>query len=102
MFVDLYNPVSIAEGVLSVVEDNLLIATGQSHSVREFLEKAFEIVGLDYIKYLEIDEKVYRPAEVNVLLGDAGKAKAKLSWRPTTAFDELVKEMVTEDIKYYG
>ena len=82
--------------------DDYVIATGQSHSVREFLEKAFEIAGLDYTKYLEIDEKVYRPAEVNVLLGDAGKAKAKLGWRPTIAFAELVKEMVTEDIKYYS
>lgn len=90
---------------LMLQEDNpedYVIATGQNHSVRDFLKIAFEIIGLDYNKYIEVDETLYRPAEVNVLLGDASKAKAKLGWQPTVSFEDLVREMVEEDLEYYS
>jgi len=79
-----------------------VIATGQSHSVKDFIKAAFEEVGLDYSKYVEIDELLYRPAEVNMLLGDSSKAKEKLGWNPTISFNELVKEMVEEDLRSYS
>ncbi len=82
--------------------EDYVIATGQSHSVKEFLETAFEYVGLDYRDYLVIDEKLYRPSEVNVLQGDASKARAKLGWSPTISFQNLVAEMVDEDLKWYS
>ncbi|MFQ5963520.1 MAG: GDP-mannose 4,6-dehydratase [Candidatus Scalinduaceae bacterium] len=81
--------------------DDYVVATGKNHSVRDFLETAFKIAGLDYTKHYEIDERLYRPAEVNVLLGDATKAREKLGWKPTVSFESLVQEMVEEDIKYY-
>lgn len=81
--------------------EDYVIATGENHSVGEFLEIAFKIADLDYTKYYEIDKRFYRPAEVNVLLGDASKAREKLGWKPTISFKNLVQEMVEEDIKYY-
>lgn len=81
--------------------EDYVIATGENHSVKEFLEAAFKTVNLDYTKYLEIDERFYRPAEVNVLLGNASKAREKLDWKPTISFENLVQEMVEEDMKYY-
>jgi GDPmannose 4,6-dehydratase len=79
--------------------DDYVIATGETHTVREFLERAFDCVKLDYKKYVEIDPKYFRPAEVDLLIGDASKAKKKLGWEPKVKFDELVKIMVDADIK---
>ncbi len=82
--------------------DDYVIATGENHSVRELLNIVSEEIGMDLEKYVEIDEALYRPAEVNLLLGDASKAKTMLGWKPTISFRELVKEMVEEDLKYYA
>jgi len=82
--------------------DDYIIASGESHSVREFLEEAFNYVGLDYRRYLIVDEELYRPSEVNVLQGDASKAREKLGWNPVVKFEELVREMVDGDLKLYG
>jgi GDPmannose 4,6-dehydratase len=79
--------------------DDYVIASGRSHSVRDFLKTAFNYVDLDYRKYLMVDEELYRPAEVNILQGDASKAREKLKWMPTITFEELVKEMVNNDRK---
>ena len=79
--------------------DDYVIATGETHSVREFLEEAFGIVGLDWQKYVEIDQKYFRPAEVDLLIGDSSKAKEKLGWEPKVKFKDLVKMMVEADIK---
>jgi GDPmannose 4,6-dehydratase len=78
-----------------------VIGTGQSHSVREFLQVAFEHVGLNYEKYVVVDPKLYRPAEVTYLLADASKAKRELGWSPKAAFRDLVCEMVDSDLEYY-
>lgn len=78
--------------------DDYVIATGQTHTVREFLEEAFKCVGLDYKKYVEFDKRYLRPAEVDLLIGDASKAKKKLGWQPKTTFKELVKIMVDADV----
>jgi GDPmannose 4,6-dehydratase len=78
--------------------DDFVIATGETHSVREFLEKAFSLVDMDPEEYVEIDPKYFRPAEVDVLIGDPTKAKEKLGWEPTVTFDDLVKIMVKADI----
>jgi len=79
--------------------DDYVIASGETHSVREFLEEAFGIVGLDWQKYVEIDQKYFRPAEVDLLIGDPSKAKQKLGWEPKVKFKDLVKMMVEADIK---
>jgi len=79
--------------------DDYVIATGKSHSVRDFLELAFGHVGLDPYKYLEIDEDLYRPSEVFVLTGDASKAKKELGWDNACDFESLVKDMVEGDLK---
>jgi GDPmannose 4,6-dehydratase len=78
--------------------DDYVIATNETHSIREFLDAAFGHVGLDWRKYVEIDPKYYRPAEVDVLIGDYSKAKKKLGWEPKTKFVDLVKLMVEADI----
>jgi GDPmannose 4,6-dehydratase len=78
--------------------DDYVIATGETHSVREFLELAFDHVGLDWEKYVVIDEKFFRPAEVDLLVGDASKARDKLGWVPKTSFPDLVKLMVDADV----
>ena len=75
-----------------------VIATGESHSVREFCEVAFSHVGLDYEKYVKVDPIMYRPAEVDLLLGDASKAHRVLGWKPRRLFKDLVKEMVQADL----
>ncbi|MDF1593538.1 MAG: GDP-mannose 4,6-dehydratase [Desulfobacterales bacterium] len=82
--------------------EDYVVATGESHSVREFLEVAFSYVGLDYQDYLVVDENLYRPAEVHILEGDSAKAREKLNWKPVVLFDELVKEMVDGDMKWYS
>lgn len=81
--------------------DDYVIATGESHSVRDFCEEAFSIAGLDYKDYVKIDKKFFRPIDVNYLLGDPSKAKSKLGWKPKTSFKELVKMMVEADILKY-
>ena len=79
--------------------DDYVIATGETHSVREFLEVAFAHAGLDWQQHVAIDERYYRPAEVDLLIGDCSKAKRKLGWEPKTKFTELVKLMVDADIE---
>ena len=75
-----------------------VVATGLAHSVRDVCRIAFEHVGLDYEKYVVIDERLYRPAEVDHLLGNAAKARAELGWEPKVQFEELVKMMVDADV----
>jgi GDPmannose 4,6-dehydratase len=79
--------------------DDYVIATGETHSVREFLEKTFGLLGLDYRAHVEHDPRYERPAEVDVLLGDASKAKRELGWKPKVSFDELVHMMVESDLE---
>jgi GDPmannose 4,6-dehydratase len=79
--------------------DDYVIATGETHSVREFLEEAFKYVGLDYKKYVKFDPRYLRPAEVDLLIGDPSKANKKLGWKPKTSFKELVKIMVDADME---
>ncbi len=79
--------------------DDFVIATGECHTVREFLEEAFGYAKLDYKKYVKIDSRYFRPLEVNILQGDYSKAKKKMGWRPKTSFKELVKIMVDADIQ---
>ena len=78
--------------------ENWVLATGKTHTVKEFAQKAFKVVDLDWEKYVTTSEKYLRPNEVNYLLGDYSKAKSKLDWAPETSFDELVKLMVDEDL----
>jgi GDPmannose 4,6-dehydratase len=75
------------------------VATGETHSIREFLEMAFSHVGLSWEKYVAIDPRYYRPAEVDLLIGDASKARRQLGWEPKTKFADLVKLMVDADIQ---
>ncbi len=77
--------------------DDYVIATGETHTIREFAELAFKYAGLDYKKYVVIDKNFYRPADVNILMGDYSKAKKKLDWRPKVKFEELVKMMIDAD-----
>jgi GDPmannose 4,6-dehydratase len=79
--------------------DDYVVATGETHTVREFCERAFARVGLDYKDYVRIDERFYRPAEVDLLIGDASKARAALGWEPRYSFAQLVDEMVDEDLR---
>ncbi len=79
--------------------DDYVIATGETHSVREFLELAFDYAGLDYRKHVEIDPRYFRPAEVDLLLGDASKAHRELNWKPTVDFVGLMKMMVDADLE---
>jgi GDPmannose 4,6-dehydratase len=82
--------------------DDYVVATGETHSIREFLDLAFGYVGLDWNPYVKIDPKYYRPTEVDLLIGDPTKAKNKLGWAPKCSFPELVKLMVREDLKLEG
>jgi GDPmannose 4,6-dehydratase len=82
--------------------DDYVIATGETRSVREFLDTAFAYVGLDWEKYVVVEPKLYRPTEVDALLGDATKAYQRLGWKPKTPFKELVKSMVREDLQREG
>ncbi len=77
--------------------DDYVIATNETHSVREFCEKAFGHFDMDYRDFVEIDPRYFRPAEVDLLLGDATKAKQTLGWQPTTSFDDLVSMMAEHD-----
>ena len=77
--------------------DDYVLATGETHSVREFLDEAFAYAGLEWDKYVKIDERYFRPSEVDVLLGDPSKAREKLGWEPNVQFAELVRIMVDHD-----
>jgi GDPmannose 4,6-dehydratase len=79
--------------------DDYVIATGEAHSVREFAEEAFGLVGLDWRRYVELDPRYLRPTEVDALLGDASKARRLLGWQPTIGFKELVRMMVEHDLE---
>ena len=79
--------------------DDYVVATGETHTVREFLQVVFDYAGLDIDKYVEIDERLFRPHEVPLLLGDATKAKEKLGWEPKVDFVGLAKMMYDEDLK---
>jgi GDPmannose 4,6-dehydratase len=82
--------------------DDYVIATGETHTVREFVETAFSLAGLDYRDYVKPDPDLFRPAEVNVLLGDASYARQKLGWSHRIAFEALVREMVEADCRLLG
>lgn len=79
--------------------DDYVIATGETHSVREFVEIVFGKLGLDYTKHVSIDPKYFRPTEVDVLLGDAAKAKKKLGWTPKVSFEQLIDMMIEADME---
>ena len=79
--------------------DDYVVASGEAHSVREFCERAFAEAGLDYREYVKVDERFYRLAEVDQLVGDAAKARAVLGWQPRYSFQELVREMVQSDLE---
>lgn len=78
--------------------ENFVFATGETHTVKEFLEETFSLAGLDHKQYLSIDQRLYRPEEVPLLLGNYTKAKSKLGWEPKTKFKELVKIMYNYDL----
>ena len=80
--------------------DDFVIATNKQHSVREFARIAFSIVGLDYKKFIKIDKNLFRPAEVQTLLGDFSKARRILKWKPKVSFKNLVKDMVLSDLEF--
>ncbi len=82
--------------------DDYVVATGETHTVGEFLEVAFGHVGLDYNDYVVVDEAFFRPAEVDLLLGDASKARKKLGWEPKVDFRDLAKMMVDADMERLG
>ncbi len=79
--------------------DDYVVATGEMHSVKEFAELAFELADLDWEKYVEIDERYFRPTEVDALCGDASKAREKLDWAPKVDFPTLVRMMVDHDME---
>ena len=81
--------------------EDFVIASGQSHSVKEFLDTAFSYLDLDYRKHLVVDQDLYRPSEVNILQGDASKARQELGWSPESRFEDLVQEMVDGDMEWY-
>ncbi|MBN1372617.1 MAG: GDP-mannose 4,6-dehydratase [Anaerolineaceae bacterium] len=82
--------------------DDFVVATGEAHSIREFLDEAFGYVGMDWKKIVEIDSRYFRPTEVDYLLGDASKAKSQLGWAPKVKFHELVRIMVDADLELLG
>ena len=82
--------------------DDYVIATGETHTVREFCERAFARAGLDWERYVKVDERFYRPAEVDLLIGDASKARRELGWEPGYTFAQLVDEMVDADLGALG
>ncbi len=82
--------------------DDFVIATGEAHSVREFVERAFSLAGLNWKRYVRFDPKYLRPTEVNLLKGDYSKAKEKLGWEPKVKFEKLIKIMLNSDFKRLG
>ena len=79
--------------------DDYVVATGETYSVKQFLDEAFGYAGLDWKKYVEISSKYFRPAEVDLLIGDGSKAKKILGWQPKVSFKELAEIMYRHDIK---
>ncbi len=79
--------------------DDYVIATGENYSVREFLSEAFGYLDMDWEEFVETDPRYYRPAEVDLLLGDASKARRNLGWEPKVSFKELVRLMVDHDME---
>ena len=82
--------------------EDYVIATGETHSVQEFVEEAFQYVGLDWKKYVVTDPKYFRPSEVNTLIGDASKAKARFKWEPKVRFEELIRILVDAELASMG
>jgi GDPmannose 4,6-dehydratase len=82
--------------------DDYVVATGENHSVREFLEEAFSYAGLDWQEYVKVDPKYFRPAEVDRLLGNPAKAQKALGWKTRIGFRELVRLMVDADMEGQG
>jgi len=82
--------------------DDYVVATGETHSVREFCQLAFAEAGLDYQEYVKTDDRFYRPAEVDLLVGDSYKARKVLGWTPRYSFQDLVREMVAADLKAFS
>jgi GDPmannose 4,6-dehydratase len=82
--------------------DDYVIATAETHSVREFVEAAFSVAGLDYREYVKVDQLLHRPAEVDILIGDPSRAHARLGWVSQTSFLELVEEMLESDCEALG
>jgi GDPmannose 4,6-dehydratase len=79
--------------------DDYVIATGETHSVRDFAQRVFQRLDLDFDKHVAIDPRYFRPTEVDVLLGDASKARKRLGWQPKVSFEELIKMMITADME---
>ena len=98
-----FGPRSARRAALKMLQqpeaDDYVVATGETHSVGEFCELAFATVGLDYRKYVIEDENFYRPAEVDLLVGDSSKAREVFGWKPKYTFQALVKEMVEADVQ---
>jgi GDPmannose 4,6-dehydratase len=82
--------------------DDYVIATGETRSVRNFLDEVSKLVGMEWEKFVEIDERYFRPTEVDLLVGDATKARRKLGWTPKTSFEELVRSMMKADLEEQG
>lgn len=82
--------------------DDYVIATGETHTVQEFVEKAFELAGLNWKRHVKLDSRYLRPTEVDELLGDATKAREKLGWKPKVKFEQLIKIMLNYDLKRVG
>jgi GDPmannose 4,6-dehydratase len=82
--------------------DDYVVATGETHSVREFLEEAFSYAGLSWQDHVVVDPKYFRPAEVDLLLGDPRKARSVLGWKPKVGFRDLVRLMVDADLNGQG
>jgi len=79
--------------------EDFVLATGETHSVKEFVERAFAHVGLDWRRYVEVDPQYYRPTEIDRLEGDASRARDRLGWTPRIKFRDLVKIMVDADVQ---
>ena len=79
--------------------EDFVVATGETHTVREFLQVVFDYAGLDVDKYVKISERLFRPHEVPLLLGDPTRAKEKLGWQPKVDFEELAKMMYDADLR---
>jgi GDPmannose 4,6-dehydratase len=82
--------------------EDLVIGTGETHSVREFVEEAFSYVGLDWREHVKIDKNYFRPTEVEVLIADTSKARSELGWEPKVKFKDLVKIMADSDMRNMG
>jgi GDPmannose 4,6-dehydratase len=94
--------VAAMHAMLNADEPNhYVIATGKTHTIQNFLERAFGELSLDYKKYLVIDPEFYRPNEDVPLVGDASQIRSKLHWEPKVSFDELIQKMIQSDLEYF-